>query len=142
MDIFMSGEVDKQVGDIYREIRKDIEENLKVLKDNYYGSEVTIIGIIPIIVKLTLELEAAGFFKERQQFNAKKKEADFRLRIDLDKFVNSSSQIRKMMVVKNIIESIRLLKRKAKKDFHGEKLENDILNLLGISACEIDNLVI
>jgi hypothetical protein len=139
MDFFMSCEMDKQVGDIYPEIEKEIESKLNTLKDKDYGSAVTSIGIIPIIVGQSLLDE--GFFKERRLFSRKNKEADYRLRIDLKRFMESDNETRRLMVIKNVIESVRSLGEKAKKDFDAKTLEEDILRVLNVTIEKVDNTV-
>jgi hypothetical protein len=140
MDIFMSGEVDAKIGDEYRELRKEIEKKLKQLQANSYGEEVGNIAIIPIIVNLKPDLENAGFFKEKKQFSKKSKEADFRLRINYDKFVNSNLNTKRLLIIKNVIESIRFLGTKAKVDFDANRLEVDILNLFVVEKGLVDSL--
>ncbi|MED4229380.1 Imm44 family immunity protein [Neobacillus cucumis] len=132
MDIFLSGEIDKDVDEAFVEIRKDIGEKIKVLRTNEYGSELTSISIIPIIINITPELEAAGFFKERKLFKRKEKDADYRLRVNFENFFKSDRYTQKLMIVKNIIECIRSLSTKAKNDFDASSLERDILQLFDI----------
>lgn len=110
MRIFISGEVDKQAASFFREVRKEISDNIKILESKNYGSNVERLGIIPIITQMTPGIESAGFFEERKLY--KKKEADIRIKIDYEKFVNSNFQTRKFLMLKNIIESIRWLNNK------------------------------
>ncbi|MGW8449465.1 Imm44 family immunity protein, partial [Bacillus wiedmannii] len=97
-------------------------------------SEVEKISIIPIVVKITPEYEAAGFFKERKLFKKKSKVADFRLRIDYETFSTANYSARKILILKNIIQSIRILGEKAKSDFNAIKLEQDILQVFDIDG--------
>jgi len=135
----MSGEIDAIIADIYREIRNEIESEIKILEEHDYGSEIESIGIVPIIVNLTPELERARFFRERNLFSKKNKDADYRLGIDYDTFVNGNNQTNKLLIIKNIIDSIRHLSKKTK-NFKAKKLENDILDLFKIDTDEIDKL--
>ena len=138
MEIFMSGEIDSSVSDLFGEVCNEIEQKLKVLETNDYGTEVESIGIIPIIVNLSPDLEDAGFFKERKLFSKKKKDADYRLRIDYAKFVNADREIKKLLILKNVITCIRLLSEKATKDFDAKRLENDIFMLFEVAKEKID----
>lgn len=139
MKIFISGEIDDTVGYSFSKIAfKDIGAKLKVLIDRSYGSEVTNIGIIPVIVRPSAI--AAGFWKERRLFQRKQNSADYRLRIDFIKFLNSDNKTRRLLIIKNIIDSIRDLGRKAKKDFDAKSLEKDILDILGVSYSDLDNM--
>ena len=140
MEIFLSGETDIEVHGAFSDVRKEIESKLINLKDKNYGSELQSIGIIPIIVNLSSEYEEAGFFEERMLFKRKQKDADYRLRIDFEKFVSSDYNTRRLLLVKNIIDSIRSLGTKAKKDFDALSLEKDILYLLEIDEETINRI--
>lgn len=142
MEIFLSGEIDIEVDGAFSEISKEIETKLGSLKDKNYGSELQSIGIIPIIVNLSPEYEEAGFFKERMLFKRKQKDADYRLRINFEKFVSGDHNTKRLLLIKNIIDSIRSLGIKAKKDFDAITLEKDILNLLDIDAETINKIEI
>ncbi|SHI17478.1 Imm44 family immunity protein [Desulfosporosinus lacus] len=140
MEIFMSGEIDTTISEAFREIRNEIKQKLKILEVNDYGNAVQNLGIIPIIVNLEPELESAGFFKERKLYKKKTKDADYRLRIDYESFLNANYEKKKLLIIKNVVDCIRLLGKKVKKDFAAEQLENDVLCLFGIAKEEIDLL--
>lgn len=140
MEFFMSCEVWKTVKHSDVKLIKEVENTLKNLENNHYGNEIESIGIIPIIVEIIPELEDAGFFKERKLFKRKDKEADIRLRINIETFLNADRAAKKLLIIKNIIECVRILGTKAKKDFDAERLENDILNLFKVKKDVIDNI--
>jgi hypothetical protein len=140
MDIFMSGEIDAKISEEYSKISNEIEVKLKVLQGKDYGYALKSIGIIPICVNLTKEIEEAGFYKERKLFKRKERDADYRLRIDYEKFQNGNDDVKRLLIVKNIIDSIKLLGTKIKDGFDSKKLEDDILNLLKIDSCDLENL--
>jgi hypothetical protein len=142
MNLFLSGEIDIEVDRAFSEVRKEIDSKLISLKDKDYGNELQSIGIIPIIVNLSPEYEEAGFFKERMLFKRKQKSADYRLRIDFGKFINGDYNTRRLLLAKNIIDSIRSLGTKAKKDFDAISLEKDILDLLEIDEKTINKVEI
>ncbi|MGH0677076.1 Imm44 family immunity protein [Bacillus luti] len=114
-------------------IISEISSDLEKLNSNDYGSEVEEIAIIPIVVKITPEYEEAGFYKERKLFKRKSKEADFRLRIDYATFLSADYAARKILIIRNVIQSIRILGGKAKSDFNAIKLEQDILQVFDIN---------
>jgi len=137
----MSGELDATIGNKYGVLAYAIESELnKALKDKNYGSAIENIGIIPVII--TQELLNAGFFKERRLFKRKEKSADYRLRINYEKFMSGNDVTRRLLIIKNIIVSIRDLGRKAKKDFDAQSLENDILATLGVNNEDVDGIEI
>ncbi|EOO26057.1 hypothetical protein ICM_00359 [Bacillus cereus BAG1X2-3] len=128
-EVFFSGELEGDIAEEFINIISEISSELEKLNNNNYGSEVEKISIIPIVVKITPEYEAAGFFKERKLFKKKSKVADFRLRIDYETFLLADDSGRKILIIKNIIQSIRILGKRAKSDFNAIKLEQDILQV-------------
>jgi Immunity protein 44 len=135
MDLFISGEISDLIpGHFvykkYSKARSAVEGKLKpFLLERNYGNEVLELGIIPIIVKITEEMEKGGWHKERKLFQRKSKSCDFRLRVDYDKFQSGTDQEREKLLIKNIIDSVRILGTRAKRDFQAKELEADILGL-------------
>lgn len=139
MKFFLSGEVYGDLFDSYFEIRNSLEDSLvPILADKNYGDELVDICIIVIIMPRSILDD--GFFKERKLFKRKSNEADMRLQIDYEKFSNSDKYNQKLLFVKIIIDSVRILDERAKKDFDGKKLEKDILEILNIKVEEINCL--
>lgn len=134
MRFFLSGELEGDIAEGFINIISEIGSELEGLNSNDYGSEVEEIAIIPIVAKITPEYEDAGFFKERKLFKRKSKEADFRLRIDYETFLSADYATRKILIIRNIIQSIRILGEKAKSDFNAIKLEKDILQIFDING--------
>ncbi|MGS7464573.1 Imm44 family immunity protein [Bacillus paranthracis] len=134
MRFFFSGELEGDIAEEFINIISEIGSELEGLNSNDYGSEVEEIAIIPIVAKITPEYEDAGFFKERKLFKRKSKEADFRLRIDYETFLSADYATRKILIIRNIIQSIRILGEKAKSDFNAIKLEKDILQIFDING--------
>ncbi len=136
MKIFISGELDKPVCDSFLVIRDKIEDTLKILNNRSYGSEILDICIVPIIA--TQSSLDAGFFKERQLLHRRDKSADYRFRINIEKFLNGDDETKRLLIIKVIIVSVRELGRKAKRDFDAMVLEEDILTVLEVSREEVD----
>ncbi|PFJ24001.1 dihydrolipoamide succinyltransferase [Bacillus anthracis] len=134
MRFFLSGELEGDIAEEFINIISEIGSELEGLNSNDYGSEVEEIAIIPIVAKITLEYEDAGFFKERKLFKRKSKEADFRLRIDYETFLSADYATRKILIIRNIIRFIRILGERAKSDFNAIKLEQDILQVFDING--------
>ncbi|MGN4444960.1 Imm44 family immunity protein [Bacillus cereus group sp. MYBK79-1] len=133
-EVFLSGELEGDIAEEFINIILEIGSELEGLNRNDYGSEVEEIAIIPIVAKITPEYEDAGFFKERKLFKRKSKEADFRLRIDYETFLSADYATRKILIIRNIIHSIRILGGRAKSDFNAIKLEQDILQVFNIDG--------
>ncbi|UOY93294.1 Imm44 family immunity protein [Ectobacillus sp. JY-23] len=139
MEFFFSGELES---DISREFMKQlakIKKKLKKLEGNY-GNEVEEIAIIPIVVKKVPGYEESDFFAERTLFFKKDKSSDLRLRISHEAFLNANDEMRKLLIIKNIIQCIRILGTKAKTDFNAKKLEDDILDMFHIDENTINKI--
>ncbi|TMO52539.1 Imm44 family immunity protein [Pseudoalteromonas phenolica] len=135
MKFFLSGEIDgtKHLDAIDKKFRVSSElvtnKLTPILESNDYGNAVKELSIIPIIVKQPKEMDDESWFRERKLFKRKSSSADFRLRIDYDQFCNGDDKARIDLIVKNIINSVQILRSRATKDFDGERLEADILNV-------------
>lgn len=137
MKFFISAELYKDVGDLYSTTRKKINSLLnEELKNKNYGEALNEIGIIPIIMPKEHLLDR----KERKLFQRKIKDADYRLYIDYDKFLNGSDKDRELLLIDNIFKAIKDLERKAKGDFDGKSLIKDILQTLNTTQNEVDNI--
>jgi len=139
----MSTESDGRFDDFsesLRLIRNDIERRIKeAIEDNTYSREIDDIAIIPIIIKFDPTMEKEGCFKERRLIKRKSKVADMRLRIDYDKFVQGDEERRKLLIIGNIIQSIKEISRKVK-DFKGKELEKDILAIFNLSEEDLSKI--
>ena len=85
-------------------------------------------------------MEKEGWYKEKVQFKKKKKDADIRLRIDYDKFAKGDENTKKLLIIDNVIKSIRELSKKAKNDFNAKQLEDDILSLFDLKVEDLEKL--
>ncbi|WP_259473537.1 Imm44 family immunity protein [Clostridium estertheticum] len=136
MKINITAEIDSEVRNDFQIIRKEILEKIKLLEDNEYG--LNKISIIPIIVDITPELESAGFFRERKLIKKKEKIADIRLRIDFIKFKDGDKQVKRIMIIENIMEAVHVIGEKMKKEFNAKTLEADLLNILEVNREELN----
>jgi hypothetical protein len=140
MRIFVSGELDEKISHDFRQLFREADELLKPLESNDYGSEFEFIGIIPIIIDPRRGLFEAGFFKERKLIKRKAREADIRLRTDFDKFYAADHNKKRLLLVDNIIRSIRVIGEKSKSNFSSEKLIADILQVFNIKEEDLVGL--
>ena len=144
MDFFMSGEIDGRYDSFQKEtflIINNLENKLKLyLKDKDYGIEVNKLNVITLIIKFDEEMEKEGWFKERILFKRKNRDSDIRLRVDYDKFVKGNEDTKKLLLIDNIVKSIRALSKKAKNDFNAKKLEEDVLNLFNVTVNDLEML--
>lgn len=146
MELFMTIETQAGVDDILRAILRDTKCQLKFVTDkeaeleevDNYGTEFRLISVIPTCLDDQF-WEASGW-KERKQIWRKKKEADIRLRMDYDRFVQETPENQRLMFIDIIVRSIQVVQEKSKDDFRGNELIADILKALNITQDQLDQL--
>lgn len=97
----------------------------KFLVNKDYGSSLKTLYIIQMILRPDIKL-----YEERTLYKAKEGSADYRLKIDYDAFVQADEQEKRRLIIENILQCVRLLGEKTKKqktDFDAQRLENDII---------------
>jgi len=143
-EFFISAEIWRDAG-IVSDIERDICQ--KIDEDNYkitpFSKGIDSIGII--INCFPDNLLKAGFGKPRKYISYKKKFADIRLPIPYDDFMSADYDRKYRMVVKNIIDSIRVIDEKCREskraEFNGEALIEDFLKKNNISADSLENTI-
>ncbi len=105
--------------------------------DNY-GTEFCFISIIPSCMDDGF-WNALGW-KERKQIWRKKREADIRLRMDYDRFVNETPENKRLMFIDIIVKSIQVVQERSKGDFKGNDLIRDILSALDVTEEQLNQL--
>lgn len=120
----------KQYG-VIDEIYKMCREISKYVENKKYSNIVNTIGITPIIAPKNIIEQ--GFFKQEKKCDIRYGVASVSLWIDYDEFLQSDLINKQIMIVKNILDSIKVIARKAKIDY--EKFYDDI-----IQYCEQINL--
>lgn len=128
----------------FGEILKEVTESIKSINDNSlvseskYGNEFVSIGIIPSC--MDEKMWTALGWKERKLIKRKKREADIRIKMDYDCFIRESPSNKRLIFIKTIVESLKIVQENSKSDFKGEELINDILFLLNVSLDELNNI--
>lgn len=145
MYIFISSETGGIDSEKYRLIRNKIDSDIlfltdrnnkeMLLGDNAYGAEFKNIAIIQIILSPDFDI-----CPERKLIKFNKREADIRLKIDYDKYQSADDNGKKLLIVKNLADSIMVIESQKKKDFNGLKLIDDILSALNVTKEELDKL--
>src|SRR5579885_3625782 len=93
-----------------------------------YGSGLKTLYVIPMTFPPGFK-----FYNERRLLRPGKKEADYRLKIDYQSFVNANEERKEKLLLKNIIQCVRLVGAKMKKrklEFDSEKMEREIREFL------------
>ncbi len=93
-----------------------------------YGREFENIQINPYCVS-EATLQKLGW-KEKKLVSHAKKRADIRLLMDYERFSAETPENRRRVIIETIIESIRIIGKKAKEDFDADLLISDILHAL------------
>ena len=103
--------------------------------DNY-GTEFKEIAIIPTCASEEY-LKILGW-KERKQIWRKKQEADIRLHMDYDRFINETEENKRLMFIHIIIKSIDVVIKRSKGDFYGQQLIEDIFTKLKVKREQLE----
>lgn len=136
MRLFLSIEaqnaVESGLADILQEVNSKLSfvtnSDANIENIDNYGTEFCLVSIIPTCVD-DLFWNSLGW-KERTQVWRKKKEADFRLRMDYDRFLNETTSKKRLMFIEVIIKSIEMVQERAIGDFKGDLLIYDIRKAL------------
>lgn len=125
MELWIGGEISAEVADSFRAARGPVEKviNESISKKNY-SIDLNSWDCIAI-------LRNDGAMKEIVKYSPKKKEMDFRLRINFDKFLSASDSERKVLIFAMLDRSLVLLKDKG---VDGEGLDILIADVRSIGS--------
>lgn len=129
MKFFATSETYKTVSEKIRMARNIIEGKIKLfVKNKNYGESIIDWGYITICD--VPEIYEAGFFKEIKKYSNKKKEVEFRLRIDYDKMLKANEKETFRLICESILRSIDIAESELKiKDFDFSSFRNDLTHL-------------
>lgn len=135
MRFFLSAEVDTLVHEQLRRVQNRVQARLtEFFAGRDYGPALKKIGVIPMI----LRPEWQAGHREQRLFQRKQKSADYRTWIGFEKMRDGTDELRERLLLKNIVEAVVDLSRKAGKGFAGEQLVEDLLSLFGVNRSELD----
>ena len=124
------------IPDKYAKTSRKVEDTLnRRLCDKNYGDAIDLIFLAPMILQSDNEFFARK--KERKLIKHNERVADFRLRIDYLNFAATDDATREKMLLKNVIDSVRVIQKRLKKRFNGEDLEKDILSLWNLKYSDL-----
>ncbi|GAA3962068.1 Imm44 family immunity protein [Allohahella marinimesophila] len=130
MRFFISGELDSEIAEVFRAIRQQVEKQLNEhLAGQMYGSAIEKIALAPIIRGPRFSPAS-----ERRLVQHKSKTADYRLVIEYDRFLNGSEQVRRQLLVENLLLAVDDLGRKLGNKFEGQRLAQDISTLFRLPS--------
>ena len=142
--LFISCEIWREANNVDI-IRKDISKRID--EKNYcilqYADNIESIGIVINCHPNNFMID--GWGKPRKYINYKNKYADIRLPIPYDDFISADYDKQYLMVIDNIIQSLRVVEEKCKKSkkarFDSAAVIDDLLRRLEISYGDIENIV-
>jgi len=95
MKLWMSGELQADIADAYREVRREIEASVNAkLQDSFPDGPFEEWTVIPIILA-----EDDPMFAEFSKKHVKSKALEFRLKIDHERFLNGDLRERRVLVL-------------------------------------------
>ena len=144
VEIIYTAETFQSASTLFDSLFLEFRDALNKVQKNNYGKEFISILICPIIMPSDMQAD----YKERKFISRKKHEADIRLHVDYYKFVQGKLDInrfdylkqRRLLLTKNIVDSIMVIEKRKKDDFQGERLIEDILEALNVSREELSEL--
>ena len=136
MRFFLSGEIDIQVNEPFSRVQNAIEAKLNLFfAEREYGSALKKIAIIPMI-RLSGRLDIGSDDCSSESKGPRTTEPW----IDFEKMRAGPDDVRERLLLRNIIEAIDDLSRKAGKAFAGDRLAEEILTLFGVTRSELDDV--
>jgi len=109
--------------EIYKMCRL-IEKNIDIKK---YTSKLDSVGVTPIIVPK--EEICDDRWQETKKISLSYRFASISLYIDYSDYISSNVAEKKSLIIKNILDSLLLIKKRLKNDFNYEEIKNDISTL-------------
>lgn len=116
--------------------QKVIDTLNQSLNNNNYGDAINSIFLAPMILQADNSFFALK--KERKLIKHKEKTVDFRLRINYLDFALSNDEKRERLLIKNVVDAVRIIKKRLKNKFNGEDLERDILSLWSLNYSDLE----
>lgn len=105
----------------------------RFMKDKIYSERIDTIGIVPIVAPK--ELTVKGQWEEELRYDLKFRLAYISKQIEFGKYKNSDIEVRKKLIIKNVLDSVRSIQLKGKFDY--EQFEKDLLDFLNLDRDEI-----
>ena len=93
-----------------------------------YTSLIDTIGIVPIIAPAHIINQ--GLCKEVKRVSLPYRMAHISLRMDFDFFFSAGEKEKEALILKNIFESLDIVKKKLGKEFKVDEMKNDIHSVL------------
>jgi len=120
---WMSGEIQSEVGDCYRQAQNTIEAVLnQCVGVRNYGEGLKEWAYIAIILKPDID----KYYPEVKRYRKKKREVEFRLKINYKKFLKGNAETHLRLVAESVLRSFSLMREMNIKKFDLERLTKDV----------------
>ncbi len=104
------------------------------VKDKVYSEDIDTIGIVPVVAPKE-ELEK-GLWKESKKCEKKYRFASISLQIDFEKYFNADVEERKMLIIDNLLKSVKAIQRKGGINY--KEFEKDIMKFCAEKGIDFD----
>jgi hypothetical protein len=123
MKLWIGGEIQTDIGNAFREARNKVEKTINSVIDNKdYDLEFNSWDVIVI-------LRDDDNFKEITKYSKKKKDMDFRLRLNHKDFADATQGRQEAMIVELLLRSLKILKEKGSSENGVMDLRTDVLTI-------------
>ena len=127
IEFWMSGEIEINVDDSHRTARKIIEKQVnESIGTNHYGEGLKLWSYLAII----LDSKTAPYYPEVKRYSRRKKEVEFRLKINHRKFLEGSPETHLRLLSESVLRSLKLMHEMKIKDLDLDRLEADVTKCL------------
>lgn len=128
MKVWMSGEVQADISDAYRNVRNRVEASLNLaLNELSYGAGLQEWDFIAIIRNDDSPME----YGEVNRYDSRNKSCEFRLKINHAQFKTGNTQTRTSMLCDGLLRSLSMLESMNVPDLDVSSLRRDFLAIAG-----------
>lgn len=125
MKLWMSAEIDADVYESYRLVRRQVEDAVNaLLAASDYGGGVQEWAFIPMITT-----SQAPDYREVAQFSKKDRSVEFRLRIPHGEFSRASREEQRALVLESLIRSVLMMPQLGIEGLDARRLTSDLERL-------------
>lgn len=124
---WMSGEIEGDVYDAYDKAEKTVEtEVAQCIQHKDYGGGLRLWAYLAII----LDSKTAPYYPEVKRYSQRKKEVEFRLKINHQEFLEGSPETQLKLMAESVLRSLYLMPEIGVKDVDLEQLTEDVTHCL------------
>lgn len=125
MKVWISGELQADIGEAFRVAANEIESTINTaIEDKDYGTGVVEWALIPTI--LNPQFERSTGYNEIRRYWRKKRETEFRLKIDHASFKAADDLGRRRLILEMILQSIDDARRMKIPTFNLDRFAADV----------------